>query len=333
MNEQAARITEIGTLLSPEKRIDTSFSVIFLKGGKAFKVKRALRNGFLDYSTLEKRRAMCEWEFRINSRNSPELYRGVIAAARGRGGELELHANAAAPGHDTVEYLLEMNRFEETMLLSRLAAAGRLTDGLCSDLAGKIALMHGSSPLVEFGDYAGNFENVVRIIIRQFSESTVGVIPEKASPEISAKLLAALDRCRPVLAARAEDGFVRECHGDLHLGNICLFNGAPCIFDAVEFNTEFTRIDTLYDIAFLIMDLHHHGLSGQAGRIMEGYLSGTGTSREAWEAVMPLYLGLRAVIRCSISAGSLRECRSKETAARLREEALRYFREADGFLS
>ena len=333
MSCQAAIINELGKLLSPDGRVDTSFSVVFLKGQRAYKVKRESKNGFLDFSTLAKRKFLCGREFEINKRNSPGLYRGVVFAYRGGGGALELWSGGKLPAGAPEEYMLEMNRFEEDQLLAKLSGKGLLTEPLCLSVAGKIAQMHTAATIVNCADYAGKFLTVVNIIIDQFRDSAAGIVPGEALEEVPRKLLAAYSYCRGVLARRGAAGVIRECHGDLHLGNICLFEGAPCIFDAVEFNTEFTHIDTLYDLSFLIMDLHHHGLPGLAEKISGKYLADTGTDIAEFRSVMPLYLGLRSIIRCSISAAGSKNNSSVKTISVLKEEALKYLRETLAFLS
>jgi hypothetical protein len=226
-----------------------------------------------------------------------------------------------------------MNRFDEDALLSRLAMRGSLTEALCGAVAAKVAHMHDAAPLVESAGYAEKFLQVVDIIIGQFRAATDGILPAETLKVVPHRLQRAFNNCRDVLSARGSTGTVRECHGDLHLGNICLYKGEPCIFDAVEFNTEFTHIDTLYDLSFLIMDLHHHGLPKLAEKVAAGYLAGTRTPRADYVAVMPLYLGLRAVIRCSISAGSARGSQSPKTAVAQQREARHYLEEALVFLS
>lgn len=333
MTRQSKIIDEIGKFLSPDGRIDTSFSVVFLKGQRAYKIKRETKNGFLDYSTLQKRKALCEREFLINSKNSPGLYRTVIFAYRDDVGSMKLWSEETSPVSTPVEYLIEMNRFDEDLLLSKLAEKGLLTESLCRSAAGKIADMHNTAIPVAPGAYAEKFLKVVKIINEQFRESARGIVPEEALQTVPLKLLAAFEKCRGVLVRRGAAGYIRECHGDLHLGNICIFKGAPYPFDAVEFNTEFTHIDTLYDLSFLIMDLHHHGLSQMADKVSGSYLLATKTDKKDYLAVMPLYLGLRSVIRCSISAAGSRENASEDSSARLRLDAVKYLRETLAFLS
>lgn len=325
MANQPRIIKEIEKILAPDRRIDTALSVVFLAGPLAYKLKRELKNNFVDYSSLEKRREFCLKELRLNKRNAPGIYNAVIAVSREDGGPLTL-----GRGGSPVEYLLEMNRFEEGMLLNRLAEKGALTEELACSLAEKIAEMHGSARAAGAADYSGKFSNAVKISIRQLRESSDGVLPADLAATAEDKLLAAYNGCRDVLKKRS--GSVRECHGDLHLGNICLFEGSPCVFDAVEFNDEFTHIDPFFDLAFLLMDLSHHGLPELAEVVAGKYLRATGSDKKELAALLPLYLGLRAVIRCSISAASAKKALSKARASALKREALAYYREAMSFL-
>ena len=333
MITQAGIIKEIEKILVPDMRIDTTLSVIFLKKNKAYKLKRKIKNNFVDYSSLQKRREFCIKEFVINKRNSPGLYRAVIFAYRNSDGSLELAHDAEHNIYSPTEYMVEMNRFDEDLLLCNLAKNNMLTDDIGYFVAEKIAKMHNAAPTVDVGDYSEKFLKVVNIIIRQFLDSSYGVLPAASLSAVPEKLLSAFNNCRNVLRKRGSMGFIRECHGDLHLGNICIFEGSPCIFDAVEFNTEFTHIDTLYDLAFLNMDLYHHGLPGLAAKIADKYIADTCSDKKDFADLMPLYLGLRTIIRCSILAVSSKETLSKKSASTLKGESVKYYQETLSFLS
>jgi hypothetical protein len=325
MSNQPEVIKEIEKILAPDRRIDTALSVVFLAGPLAYKLKRELKNNFVDYSSLEKRREFCLKELRLNKRNAPGIYNTVVAVGRESGGPLTL-----GRGGSPVEYLLEMNRFEDSLLFNKLAEKGALTEELACSLADKIAELHGSARAAGAADYSEKFSNAVKISIRQLRESSDGVLPSDLPASAEKKLLSAYNGCRDVLKKRS--GFVRECHGDLHLGNICLFEGSPCVFDAVEFNDDFTHIDPFFDLAFLLMDLSHHGLPGRAAVVADKYIAGTRSDPNDFAALMPLYLGLRAIIRCSISAASAKEALSEARASELKFEASKYYREALSFL-
>jgi len=330
MAKQPELIKEIETLLAADGRVDTALSVVFFKDRLAYKLKREIKTGFLDYSTLRKRKAMCEREFLINKKNSPDLYLAVAAVCRDRSGALKLWGGGPLPGVP-VEYLVEMNRFEEKNLLSNLAKAGSLGSAVSDVLIERVAAMHAAAPRVPAGDYVKKFRKAVEISITQFRGAAAGVLPPAAGPAVSGELLRALELNAPLLKERGKSS-IKECHGDLHLGNVCLYGGGPRIFDAVEFNTEFTRIDTFYDLAFLLMDYHHHKMPRQAERAADKYLAAAGLGRTEFAALMPLYMGLRAVIRSSISAAGSK-CVQGEPQRRLRAEAVRYYNEALAYLA
>jgi len=331
MAKQPELIKEIETLLAADGRVDTALSVVFFKDRLAYKLKREIKTGFLDYSTLRKRKAMCEREFLINKKNSPDLYIAVVAVCRDRSGVLKLWGGKGPLPGVSVEYLVEMNRFEEKGLLSNLAKAGSLDSAVSDVLIERVAAMHAAAPRVSAGDYAKKFRKAVEISIRQFQVAAAGVLPPDAGLAVSGELLRALELNAPLLKERGKS-FIKECHGDLHLGNVCLYGGRPRIFDAVEFNTEFTRIDTFYDLAFLLMDYHHHKMPRQAERAADKYLAAAGLGRTDFAALMPLYMGLRAVIRSSISAAGSK-CVRGEPQKRLRAEAVRYYTEALEYLA
>ncbi|OGR65692.1 MAG: hypothetical protein A2X31_09655 [Elusimicrobia bacterium GWB2_63_22] len=330
MAKQPELIKEIETLLAADGRVDTALSVVFFKDRLAYKLKREIKTGFVDYSTLRKRKAMCEREFLINKKNSPDLYIAVAAVCRGRDGALKLWGGKGPLPGVPVEYLVEMNRFREKDLLSNLARAGSLDSAISDVLIERVAAMHAAAPRVPAGNYDKKFRKAVDISIRQFRESAAGVLPPDAWRDVSAKLLRAFERCAPVLKKRGKSN-IKDCHGDLHLGNVCLYGGRPRVFDAVEFNPEFTHIDTFYDLAFLLMDYHHHRMPRQAERAADKYLAAAGLDRADFAALMPLYMGLRAVIRSSISAAGSK-CVRGEPQRRLRAEAVRYHGEALEYL-
>lgn len=331
MAKQPELIKEIETLLAADGRADTALSVVFFKDRLAYKLKREIKNGFLDYSSLSKRKAMCEREFLINKKNSPDLYNGVAAVCRDRSGALKLWSGKGPRPGVPVEYLVEMNRFEEKNLLSNLAKAGSLHSVISDALIKRVAAMHAAAPRVPAGNYAEKFRKAVEISIRQFREAAAGVLPPDAWRSVSGELLRAFERCAPVLKKRGKSS-IKACHGDLHLGNVCLYGGAPRLFDAVEFNTQFTHIDTYYDLAFLLMDYHHHKMPRQAERAADKYLAAAGVARAEFAELMPLYMGLRAVIRSSISAAGSK-CLQGEPQRRLRAEAVRYYTEALEYLA
>jgi hypothetical protein len=276
-------------------RIDTHISVVFLAGERAYKLKRAVKTAYLDYSTLDLRRRFCEAEVEINRRTAPKIYVGVVPVARSAGGGLSL-GGAGRP----VEWLVEMRRFDQRSVFDELAKSGCLTPILLRQAADAIADLHASADAVRGDDGVAAIRKVIEANARALR---AGVPSRFGAADVSAWTEAvedALERSRSVLDARARDGEVRRCHGDLHLRNICLIDGAPALFDAIEFSDEINTIDVLYDLAFLLMDLDHRGLSDLANLTTNRYLAITGDYGGL--AALPLFLSVRAALRAHISA-------------------------------
>ena len=215
-----------------------------------YKLKRAVRFDYLDFSTSERRRSLCEAEVRLNRRTAPTLYRGVVAVTRQDDGSYALGGNGSA-----VDWLVEMNRFPQEALFDRLASAGALGIELMSPLAAAIADFHKSAEhRPDHGGKAG-MSWVIEGNAAGFAEFGRACLDPSAAYRVTDDACRELDRRAEMLERRRESGFVRQCHGDLHLRNIVLLDGRPTLFDGVEFNDEISCTDVFYDLAFLLMDL------------------------------------------------------------------------------
>lgn len=272
----------------------THASIVLLAGERAFKLKKAVRYPFLDYSDLEKRRAACEAELALNRRTAPALYLGVRPVLRRPDGSLALEGEGTP-----VEWLVEMRRFPDDALLADLIERGGLAPALLRDLAAAIAAFHrAAEPTPEFGGARG-IEEVIEINEASLSATGLG------GAELIAASRAALARHAPLLERRRRDGHVRRCHGDLHLGNIVLFEGKAVLFDGIEFSESLACIDVLYDLAFLVMDLVHRGARDGANLVFNRYLDLA--DEEDGLAAMPLFLSLRAAVRAHVGAAAGRD--------------------------
>ena len=327
-SEAIAFLSRPGTYgegVSEVRRIETHISHIFLAGVRAFKLKKAVRYPYLDFSTLEKRRAACEAEIAVNRRAAPTIYRRVVALARDSGGRLSLGGEGAQ-----VEWLVEMARFDEDGLFDRLARSGILDRRQIEALAETVAGFHrGAEPRRDVDQVA----NLAQTIAGN-AASMAGPAGDAFAPDAIARLrdmadsrLAAL---RALLDRRREEGLVRRCHGDLHLGNICLIDGRPVLFDAIEFNETFAVIDVLYDAAFLAMDLAHLGQRRLACQFLNRYLDAA--SDDGGLAALPLFLSLRAAIRAHVGATAARAFADPAAAYTRRTDARRYLEEAFAYL-
>jgi aminoglycoside phosphotransferase family enzyme len=280
---------------APVECIDTHASLVFLAGTRAYKLKRAVRFDYLDFSTSERRRILCEAEVRLNRRTAPRLYRGVVAVTRQDDG-----SHALGGSGRPVDWLVEMNRFPQEALLDRLASVGALDIDLMSPLAATIAEFHKSAEhRAGHGGKAG-MSWVIDGNAAGFEEFGKACLDPSVAYRVTDVSRRQLDRHVDLLERRRESGFVRQCHGDLHLRNIVLLDGRPTIFDGVEFNDEIACTDVLYDLAFLLMDLWRRGLPRHANIVWNRYLVETADLEGI--ALLPLFLSCRAAVRAKTSA-------------------------------
>lgn len=321
--EAAALLARPGTFAAADAEvteIETHISRIFIAGDRALKMKRAVRFPYLDFTTLQGREAACRAEVELNRRTAPVVYRGVLAVTRQADGTLALDGAGEA-----VEWLVDMNRFDEAGLFDRMAQAGTLRRHPMVDLADHIAVFHGEAAVTPGAGGARGTAMIVENIIECFGEAKSVLAPEKVAAwsEISR---AALARLTEILDARRDAGAVRHCHGDLHLRNICMIDGKPMLFDGIEFNTAFSEIDTLYDLAFLLMDLDYRGLRRLADVTFNRYLDVTGEvlERPGTLSVLPLFLSMRAAIRAHVDAAQVVLLSDPDQQAERRLEAGRY---------
>jgi uncharacterized protein len=307
------------------ERIDTHSAIVFLAGTRAWKLKRAVRFDYLDFSTAARRKDMCEAEVRLNRRTAPELYRGVVPITRDDAGTLALGGHGTA-----VEWVVEMARFDQTWLLDRLAARGQLDLTMMPPLAKAIASLHrDAEPRCEHGGTAG-----MRWVVEGNVSGFAGhrdVLDPADCERLTIRTRAELDRQAALLDARRAAGLVRQCHGDLHLRNIVWLDGQPTLFDAVEFNDAIACTDVLYDLAFLVMDLWRRELPRHANAVWNGYLLQTDDLDGL--ALMPLFLSCRAAVRAKTSATAARVQSEARQAEELRQLSRTYLVLADRFLN
>jgi hypothetical protein len=279
------------------KRIDTHAAAVFLTETRVYKVKRAVRFPFLDYSTPEKRKAACEAELAVNQAFAPQLYRRVVPITRAPDGRLALDG-AGAP----VDWALEMQRFDESATFDRLAERHELDLAIADELARVVAALHTKAPL---GDVDLWIIRLARYIEQNRDELRAhgDLFDPQQVDALSDASLSALRQHENLLRRRGRAGLVRRGHGDLHLGNIVLIDGKPVAFDAIEFDPLMATGDLLYDLAFLLMDLSERGLDGAANVVLNRYLVESGRAEDLdGLAALPLFLSVRAAIRAKVTA-------------------------------
>ena len=309
----------------PVERVDTAGAVVFLAGADAYKVKRAVKFPFMDLSTLDKRAEACEAEIAVNRPSAPQIYLSALPITQ-QGATFALGGDG-----EIVEWVTHMRRFDETATLDRIADHEGALDAIIDKLALAVRRSHARAPLRDGARAAHALDTYIEQNNAAFAER-----PDLFDPPAARKLTVdsrlAFAVLRPVLLKRGEAGFVRRCHGDLHLRNIVLIDGEPTLFDAVEFSDDIASGDVLYDLAFLLMDLEERGLRAAANRLFNRYLAPEAPDALTGLVALPLFLSLRAAIRAKVEAASA-ERLDGEKRDEARALARRYFDCAARFLA
>lgn len=274
---------------------ETHISWVLLTGEYAYKIKKPLDFGFLDFSTLAKRRHFCTEEVRLNRRLAPDLYVEVVP----------ITGSASAPrlGGDgePFEYAIRMHQFDTAQMLDRLHAEGRLAAAHLDTLADQLAAFHEGVPATD--DEALGSPARVRADAEENFTQTRPLLEQSRQREQLDRLAAwtrdTLEQLEPQLRRRHREGHVRECHGDLHLANIVLYRGEVTVFDCIEFSDGLRWIDTANDLAFLLMDLEHRGAMGLATRVLNRYLQQGGDFDCL--PLLAFYKAYRATVRAKIA--------------------------------
>jgi aminoglycoside phosphotransferase family enzyme/predicted kinase len=275
--------------------VETHISWVFLTGDYAYKVKKPLDLGFLDFSTLERRQQACTEELRLNRRLAPDLYLAVVPIGIANG---QLCTGA---GGEPVEYAVRMRQFPDHALLADELAAGRLTAADLRELAGTIAAFHADLPPAPPTSPAGSPERVWAPLAQslgQLAELGAGNCLDGGLPTLAAALRHRFEALVPLLEQRQACGMIRECHGDLHLGNLVRLDRGIAAFDALEFDAALRWTDVMAEVAFLLMDLCVRDRQDLAMVFLNEYLSRTGDY--AGVRLLPLYLAYRALVRAKV---------------------------------
>jgi uncharacterized protein len=312
----------------PERveRHETHGALVFLAGDAAWKIKRAVRFPYMDFSTLEKRKAVCVREVEINRRTAPDIYLGCLPITRTGDAGLAFGGDG-----EPVEWAVHMRCFDQSALLSRMAEAGTLPPALANDLADAVYASHRAAPPASGAEGVARIERLIASVSQTLA-SIVGTLGAGPLRQLHERVAAEMHRAAAVLDERAAAGSVRRCHGDLHLNNIVLWHGRPVLFDALEFDDGLATIDTLYDLAFLLMDLDIRGQRAAANAVLNRYLwrSGGALDLRGMRA-LPLFLGLRSAIRAMV-AGERAGQEHGDAQARHRDEAGWYLDAALAYL-
>jgi len=271
-------------------QIETHISTLLLAGEFAYKLRKPVALPFLDFTTLAARAHDCEEELRLNRRTAPQLYLDV-RPVRGTLAQPRIGEHDEATG--AIDWLLRMRRFDNELLLDRLAARGALGEADVDALARRVADFHAALPAspAAYGD---------PVSVLAWARANFAALGEAVETDLHDWSEREFERIAPRLALRRAQGRVREGHGDLHLGNIVKLDGEPLPFDAIEFNPALRHGDTMSDAAFVFMDLWRHGLRALAWRFASAYAERGGDHEGL--ALLPFFAVYRALVRAQVAA-------------------------------
>jgi aminoglycoside phosphotransferase family enzyme/adenylate kinase family enzyme len=290
---------------TPIALLQTHISYVLLTGDFAYKVKKPMNFGFLDFSTLEKRHFYCREEVRLNQRLAFDLYLGVRALGCDADGSYFWlpEPTAGEAGVEAVEYAVQMVEFDQEQLLLRLFETGALGFSEVREIGMQLAAFHQQAWTDAHVASFGTAEGLKAVCDDNYAQ-TAKYVGITQSEDQLAETRAFSDRIfaeqADLFARRIAEGRIRECHGDLHLKNICLHRGKVQIFDCIEFNEPFRNTDVLYDAAFLLMDLQFRDRRDLGNEFLNTYLEQTGDYGGA--VLLPLFLSMRAYIRAKVTS-------------------------------
>ncbi len=281
----------------PIKMLQTHCSIVFLTGDYAYKMKKIVDFGFLDYSTLEKRHHFLKAELEMNRAIAPDLYIEVLPIYQ-QDDNFNWHGEG-----EIIEYVLKMNQFPQENLLINVYESGNLTTQQMKELGKLVAQFHQNTPTNEYITSFGTPEKIAESITQNYQQTLkyIGIAQNQTQYEQTRAFTDNfLIQHRDILEKRQINGKIRECHGDLHLKNICIWQDRIQLFDRIEFNEPFRFVDVMYDVAFAVMDLDSKGEKAFANVFLNTYLEETGD----WEGlqVLPLYLSRQGYVRAKVTS-------------------------------
>ncbi len=312
--------------------VQTHLSLVFLAGERVYKVKKPVDLGFVDYTTLDRRRRYCEEEVRLNRRLAPGVYLGVVSITREADGSLSVGGSG-----EVVEVAVEMRRLPASRMLDRLLAAGEIDNAQMRSLAALLAGFHRDAATGPGVDEHGSPEAVAFNVRENFEQTAPFAAPQGAAGEAGVRTLSLalhgflheaaerfLEDERALLERRVREGRVRDGHGDLHAGNICLTDEGIVVYDCIEFAPRLRCGDVACDLAFLAMDLDYRGFRAFSSYLLRRYAEEAG-DREL-ERLIDFYKSYRAIVRAKVaSLATLDAALRPQERERRRLEAMRYF--------
>ena len=287
--------------------VETHISWVFLTGNFAYKIKKPVDFGFLNFTTLEQRKFYCEQELLLNRRLAPKIYLEVVPVY-----QINNNLSLSEQG-EIIDYAVKMKQFNQKYLFDQLLKNNQIELSHINNLSKVVASFHNKINIVEEGLKFGSPMEVIKPVEENFAilkKFLSGSPEQELLKSLHAQMLLMFESIKPQLRVRKQEGHIRECHGDLHLGNITIIENEIVLFDGIEFNDAFRWIDTISDCAFLIMDLQDHEQIIFANHFLNSYLSNTGDYSAL--AVLKFYLLYRATVRAKVAALRLQQ---QETAS------------------
>ncbi len=306
----------------PIQLLQTHISFILLTGDYAYKVKKSVNFDFLDFSTLPLRKHFCEQELQMNQQQAPQLYLAVLPITKNQD-KFQL-GDTSTPA---VEYVLKMNQFNQNDLFLTMFEQGRLTVQHLEQLGQVVAEFHLNAATNEEIRQWGKIHKIRHAIAQNYNQTKqyIGSIQTQQQFEETKQYTDSFFTERQALFnSRIENNGIRECHGDLHLRNICLWNNQVLLFDRIEFNQEFRFVDVMYDVAFVVMDLDARGRTDLGYKFLNTYIEQTGD----WEGLqlLPFYLCRQAYVRAKVNSMMLDDpAISAAEKYKIKQEAAQYY--------
>lgn len=280
----------------PIELMQTHVSYVLLTGDYAYKLKKPVNFGFLDYSTIELRKHFCEEELRLNQRGAAEIYLEILPIT-----QLEQYQLGGC--ENVVDYTLKMRQFPQTALFLSMFEQGKLSETRMEELGKVVAQYHAKA---ETNDYIRSFGEVAQVrqsIDENYDQTLkyIGAVQTQAQfQETKAYTDNFFEQRQQLFTSRITNNWIRECHGDLHLRNICLWDDKILLFDCIEFNEPFRFVDVMFDIAYAVMELEMLQRADLANAYLNTYIEQTGD----WEGlqVLPLYLSRQSYVRAKVNS-------------------------------
>lgn len=281
------------------KVIETHISWVILTGPYAYKLKKPVDLGFADFNSLERRRYFCNEEIRLNQRLAPELYLGVRPLFGTR--EQPTFRGSGEP----IEFAVQMQQFDQRLLLPSVLAQDELHAHQIERLAREIAKFHRTAAVAQSTDAFGTAATIRGVAMANLATLEDSDCDRRTLAAIRNWTEAEYRRCESWFEQRHRDGFIRECHGDMHLGNMVLLNDQIRLFDCLEFNADLRWTDVMAEVAFLVMDFQTHGRTDLGITFLNTWLEQSGDYQglNGWR----WYLAYRALVRAKVAALRLQQ--------------------------